>query len=429
MSYEDISNESEFTDAPSGRNQIIKVIGVGGGGNNAVNHMFEEGINDVSFVLINTDQQALESSRIPTKLLLGPGLGAGGSPTRGERFAEDSAERISQIFDDNTDMVFITAGMGGGTGTGAAPVVARIAKDKGILTVGIVTIPFLFEGNKRILTALKGAEEMKKNVDALLVINNERLTEIYKDFDIFKAFALADDTLLNAAKGITEIITLTGHINRDFQDVDSTLREGGTAIISSGLGEGENRVTKAINNALHTPLLKNTDITSSQKLLMVLYVSSDENNEFPMSEMQELNDFIAQIDQEVDVKWGLYKVPGLGEQVKITILASGFDVTIDTNPTDAPSKPKEKTPQISKEQEKQIANEYGTEIINNISRTGGPSVIVLDPSELDDENRISEIDSPTFTRSRNYGTPRRPQPRKPETDFDPNKSIDFSDLT
>ena len=428
MSFEDISNISDFTDESIGRNQIIKVIGVGGGGNNAVNHMFKEGINDVSFVLINTDNQALNSSAIPTKLLLGPGLGAGGSPPKAEKYAEENADKIAELFGDNTDMVFITAGMGGGTGTGAGPVVARIAKELGILTVGIVTIPFLFEGNKRILTALKGAEEMKKNVDALLVINNERLTEIYEKLDIFKAFEMADDTLLNAAKGITEIITLTGHINRDFQDVDSTLRDGGTAIISSGLGEGENRVTKAINNALHTPLLKNTDITSSKKLLMVLYVSSDEGSNFEMSEATELTDFIQQIDQEVDVKWGLYKVPGLGDKVKITLLASGFEVTIDQNPTTVVNKPvKDNT--ISRDEEKKIISEYGADKAGTIQRgTSFSSAIILDPNDYENEDVLESLDTPTFTRKR-PGMAQRQQPSRGQHDSDPGKSIDFSDMS
>ena len=254
-----ITTENDFIKTPC-PTQSIKVIGVGGGGNNAVEHMFRQGIRDVSFVLINTDRQVLDASNVPTKLVIGPGRGAGGKPEVAKKFAEENAEAIQDLFDDSTDMVFITAGMGGGTGTGAGPVVARMAKERNILTVGIVTIPFLFEGRKKVLKAIEGAEEMAKNVDALLVINNERLTEIYPDYEIINAFAKADDTLLHAAQGITEIITQRGIINRDFNDVDSTLREGGTAIISSGYGEGEHRVTKAIEDALHSPLLKNTDI-------------------------------------------------------------------------------------------------------------------------------------------------------------------------
>ena len=324
-----ITTENDFIKTPC-PTQSIKVIGVGGGGNNAVEHMFRQGIRDVSFVLINTDRQVLDASNVPTKLVIGPGRGAGGKPEVAKKFAEENAEAIQDLFDDSTDMVFITAGMGGGTGTGAGPVVARMAKERNILTVGIVTIPFLFEGRKKVLKAIEGAEEMAKNVDALLVINNERLTEIYPDYEIINAFAKADDTLLHAAQGITEIITQRGIINRDFNDVDSTLREGGTAIISSGYGEGEHRVTKAIEDALHSPLLKNTDIIGSKKMLMILYISDNPDEPFNMAEASELTDFVSSIDNEVDVMWGLYKAPDLGNKVKITILASGFNVTVDT---------------------------------------------------------------------------------------------------
>ncbi|MDE6397156.1 MAG: cell division protein FtsZ [Muribaculaceae bacterium] len=324
----------EFNAPAQGPAQSIKVIGVGGGGNNAVAHMFNRGIKDVSFVQINTDKQVLTDSSVPTRLVIGPGRGAGGNPERAKKYAEESADAISEIFDDQTDMVFITAGMGGGTGTGAGPVVARMAKERGILTVGIVTVPFLFEGKRKILKALEGADEMAKNVDSLLVINNERLTEIYQDLDIFKAFAKADDTLLKATQSITDIITIRGIINRDFNDVDTTLREGGTAIISTGYGEGPNRVTAAIEDALHSPLLKDTDIFGSKKLLMVLYVSDNpEEHPFNMDETRELTSFIAGIDNEVDIMWGLYQAPDLDDKVKITILASGFEVTVATDPT------------------------------------------------------------------------------------------------
>lgn len=310
--------------------QRIKVIGVGGGGNNAVIHMHRQGIQDVSFVLLNTDRQVLDAADVPTKVLIGPGRGAGGKPERARKYAEDSAAEIAQLFDDETDMVFITAGMGGGTGTGAGPVVARIAKERGILTVGIVTLPFMFEGERRVKTAIEGADEMARNVDSLLVINNQRLTEIYQNLDIFNAFAKADDTLLNAAQSITDIITNRGVINRDFNDVDTTLREGGTAIISTGYGEGPDRVTAAIQDALHSPLLKNTDIFGSRKLLMALYVSDDsENHPFNMEETRALDEFVHGIAADVDVMWGLYKQSGLDDKVRITILASGFEMEMD----------------------------------------------------------------------------------------------------
>ncbi|MDR0824781.1 MAG: cell division protein FtsZ, partial [Prevotella sp.] len=231
---------------PTKTQTIIKVIGVGGGGGNAVNHMYNEGIHDVSFALCNTDSQALCESPVETRVQLGEGLGAGNRPEVAKAAAEESKEDLKRLLSDGTKMVFITAGMGGGTGTGAAPIVARIAKDMGILTVGIVTIPFVFEGRSKIIQALKGVENMANSVDALLVINNERLRGIYADLTIPNAFAKADDTLTIAAKGIAEIITVHGHINLDFADVKTTLKDGGVAIMSSGYGEGDNRVEDAI---------------------------------------------------------------------------------------------------------------------------------------------------------------------------------------
>ena len=272
---------------------IIKAVGVGGGGNNAVNHMFKQDIPQVSYVNINTDRQALRNSLVPNKLQIGNGLGAGNKPEVARAFAEDSAEEIGRIFDDETKMVFITAGMGGGTGTGAAPVVARIAKERGLLTIGIVTIPFLFEGQAKIKKAIVGADEMAQYVDALLVINNERLTEIYGDFNFLNAFGKADDTLAIAARSISEIITSEGLINLDFNDVDSTLRNGGAAIISTGYGEGEGRVSAAINDALNSPLLKNRDILGSKKLLFNIFFNPDAEEEFLMSETAELTSFIS----------------------------------------------------------------------------------------------------------------------------------------
>ena len=237
MTIEDISQSSEFI-PQAVKSSIIKVIGVGGGGNNAVQHMFNQNIENVSFWVCNTDDQALKNSSVPNKLLIGEsGLGAGNVPSVARQAALDSEEKIADLFTDNTKMVFITAGMGGGTGTGAAPVVARIAREHGMLTIGIVTIPFLFEGQKKILKALEGAEEMSKYVDALLVINNERLTEIYPELNFINAFGKADDTLTIAARGISEMITNSNTvINIDFNDVDTTLRNGGAAVIRGRVG-------------------------------------------------------------------------------------------------------------------------------------------------------------------------------------------------
>mgnify|MGYP002724325490 FL=1 len=274
-------------------NSIIKVIGVGGGGGNAVNHMFKEGIHDVSFALCNTDNQALMSSPVPVKLQLGRkttgGLGAGNKPEVAKVAAEESSDSITELLSDGTRMVFITAGMGGGTGTGAAPVVAKIAKDMGILTVGIVTIPFVFEGSRKVIQALKGVEEISSNVDALLVINNERLREIYHDLTMLNAFARADDTLAIAAKSIAEIITIHGHVNLDFADVETTLKDGGVAIMSRGMGRGSERVSDAIEDAINSPLLNNNDVFSAKKIL--INISCSEEHPLMMEEMNALHDF------------------------------------------------------------------------------------------------------------------------------------------
>ena len=305
---------------------IIKVVGVGGGGNNAINHMYSQNISGVSFVVINTDRQALGNSPVPNRLLIGPnttfGLGAGNDPIKAKAAAEESADDIAALFDDETKMVFITAGMGGGTGTGAAPVVARIARDKGILTIGIVTIPFLFEGTKKILKALDGADEMQEYVDALLIINNERLTEIYPDLDFVNAFGKADDTLSIAARSISDLITTKGHINLDFNDVNTTLREGGVAIISSGYGEGEHRVTKAIEDALESPLLRNRDVYGSKRILMNFYFNPNSENPFRMAEVNEMRQFMTNFSPEVDVIWGATFDETLDNRIKITILAA-----------------------------------------------------------------------------------------------------------
>lgn len=329
----DISDVSSFANKTD--ESIIKVIGVGGGGCNAVNYMYQQNIPYVNFVVCNTDIQHLERiTNVPNKLVLGEsivhGLGAGNDPVVGRKCAESSEEQIRELFKDNTEMVFITAGMGGGTGTGAAPVVARIAKEMGILTIGIVTVPFLFEGDKKILKALEGADEMARHVDALLMINNQNLIELYKDFSFFTAFGKADETLANAARSISEIISEPCYINVDFQDVKTTLRDSGTAIISTAYGEGENRISKAIHEALHSPLLKKHDIFTSKRLLLKFMASKDAENPLRAEEIAEIYNFTAKLPPSIDVKWGIGDNPELGDKVKITVLASGFDVTIKT---------------------------------------------------------------------------------------------------
>ncbi len=311
---------------PQSTQTIIKVIGVGGGGGNAVNHMYREGIHDVSFALCNTDNQALKGSPIAMCVQLGrtitEGLGAGNKPDVARAAADESREDIKRLLSDGTRMAFITAGMGGGTGTGAAPVVAGIAKEMGILTVGIVTIPFKFEGRRKIIEALRGVERMARNVDALLVINNERLRDVYSDFTIPSAFAKADDTLAVAAKGISEIITMEGHINLDFADVRTTLKDGGIAIMSSGYGEGDNRIEDALQDALHSPLLNNNDVANAKKILYNISASS--LDPIKVEEMEAISDFMEQFDANLEVIWGISTDDSLGGKVKITLLATGF---------------------------------------------------------------------------------------------------------
>ena len=302
---------------PESENSIIKVVGVGGGGGNAVNHMYREGIHDVTFVLCNTDNQALNDSPVPVHLQLGKeGLGAGNRPEKARAAAEESLDDIKKMFNDGTRMAFITAGMGGGTGTGAAPVIARVSKEMGILTVGIVTIPFRFEGDRKIDQALDGVEEMNKHVDALLVINNERLREIYPELTVLDAFGKADDTLSVAAKSIAEIITVHGLINLD------------VAIMSTGYGEGEGRVRKAIEDALNSPLLNENDVFNSKKILLSISFagSKDGKDSLMMEEMNDVNEFMSKFGNDFEIKWGLATDPELGKKVKVTILATGFGI-------------------------------------------------------------------------------------------------------
>lgn len=306
---------------------IIKVIGVGGGGGNAVNHMYNQGFRDVSFVVCNTDNQALQHSPVPLKIQLGAGLGAGGNPEVAREAAEESIDRIKNVLKDNTKMVFITAGMGGGTGTGASPVVAQAAHELGILTVGIVTIPFAFEGSMKIRQALEGVAALSEHVDALLVINNEKLREIFADLELSNAFAKADDVLTNAARGIAEIITVPGYINTDFADVYTILSKGNVAIMNTGYASGEKRITKAIQDALNSPLLNTNDVSGASKVLLNLYCSSTKEHQIKMEEVKEINEFMSSIGDEIQVIWGAAFDDSLGENVKITLIATGYDVS------------------------------------------------------------------------------------------------------
>lgn len=305
---------------------IIKVIGVGGGGCNAVSNMYREGIANVTFAVCNTDSQSLQGSPVPVKIQLGEsGLGAGANPELGRREAENTIDQIRKLFDDNTKMCFITAGMGGGTGTGAAPVVAAMAKKCGVLTIGIVTIPFFFEKRNKIVKALKGVEAMRKNVDALLIVNNERICDIYSDAQITikDAFKAADRILGDATKSISELITLEGNINLDFRDVETTMRGGGGAIMAIGRASGERRVEKAIINALDSPLLYGSDITKAKNILFNIY-TSDKAPLF-VREMQEIDAFMYELDPNIDVIWGTSDDNTLGDDAKVIILATGLD--------------------------------------------------------------------------------------------------------
>ncbi len=312
------------TDAP----RIIKVIGVGGGGSNAVQNMYRKGIHNVSFAVCNTDLQAMQNSPIPKKVQLGleitEGLGAGNDPEVARKAAEESREEIEKLFNDGTKMAFITAGMGGGTGTGAAPVVAEIARNKGILTVGIVTIPFKFEMAGKIKQALRGVIEISKHVDALLVINNQRLIDMFPKISVSEGFKKVDEVLTTATKSIAEIITARGDINLDFRDVKKILKNGGVAIMSYGIESGEKRVERAFYKALHSPLLNNNDIHKSKKILFNIY--ENPNTPILVEEMGEVNTFMSQFTNEnIEVIWGYSKDNSLEDgQVKVTVLASGF---------------------------------------------------------------------------------------------------------
>ena len=307
---------------------IIKVIGVGGGGCNAVRNMYNEGVEGVTYAVCNTDSQSLSRSPVPVKIMLGEsGLGAGANPELGKKEAEANIDDIMKLLSDGTKMVFVTAGMGGGTGTGAAPVVAGVAKEMGLLTVGVVTIPFYFEKKRKIIKALKGVDELRKNVDALLIVNNERLCDVYADSELSvkEAFQRADNILMDAVKGISELITMPsdGGIKSDFRDVETTMRNGGGAIMAMGRASGDHRVQKAIVDALDSPLLYGNDIGKAKRILFNIYAS----DEYPIyvRELQEIDDFFDELDPNIDVIWGTATDDTLGEDAKVTILATGLE--------------------------------------------------------------------------------------------------------
>ncbi|MBQ4519374.1 MAG: cell division protein FtsZ [Bacteroidaceae bacterium] len=392
------------TESPS----IIKVIGVGGGGSNAVKNMYREGIHDVTFVLCNTDRQALASSDIPIKIQLGrettKGLGAGNDPEVARLAAEESIEDIKGLFRDDTQMVFITAGMGGGTGTGAAPVVARIAKEMDILTVGIVTIPFKFERQRKIVQALKGVEAIARHVDALLVINNERLLETYPNLPVKEGFRVVDETLTVATRSIAEIITGEGIINLDFRDVNKILKDGGVAIMADGIGSGEKRLEAAISDALNSPLLNDNDIYNSRKILFNIYQSP--KKPLIVEEFEELNKFMERFESsDIEVIWGVAEDDKLDEEVKITILASGFGMNNIPGMAEAIRERKQKESEVSEserirqeaEDREMVEKFYGKSKLNvkRIVRT-----FIMQEADLDNDTLISAIESsPAYRRT------------------------------
>ena len=397
---------------PDRQNSIIKVIGVGGGGGNAVNNMYNQGIHDVSFVVCNTDAQALKASPVPERLQLGSeGLGAGNRPEKARQAAEESIDDIKAMLSDGTKMDFITAGMGGGTGTGAAPVIAQVSKELGILTVGIVTIPFKFEGNKKIDQALDGVDEMAKHVDALLVINNERLRKVYPDLSLLNGFAKADDTLSVAAKSIAEIITVRGLMNLDFNDVRTVLKDGGVAIMSTGFGEGEGRVRKAIDDALNSPLLNDNDVYNSQKILLSIAFSSDNGTDgLAMEEMNEINNFMSRFGSNFELKWGIAIDNTLEKKVKITILATGFGLDDLEDVANYHSRLDKARAQeeAQKKAEQEEADAERSNRRDKYYRDNGdkltkarPHIYLFSQDDLDNEDVILEVESiPTFNRTK-----------------------------
>lgn len=408
MENEILEQEQTTINTNSGNNHneneknFIKVIGVGGGGGNAVNHMYEEGIRNVSFVVCNTDDQDLQRSAVPTKIHIGPettkGLGCGAHPEIGKAAAEESIEDIKKIFDDKTQMVFITAGMGGGTGTGAAPVIAGLAKQAGKLTVGIVTIPFKFEMGQKIKKALAGVNEMSKNVDALLVINNERLIDLYPDLTITSAFENADKILTESARGIADIITTTGRINVDFADVRTVLKDCGVAVMNSGEATGENRILDGIDKALDSPLLNNNDIRGAQRIL--LYVYSSQEHDITMAEVSRIDEFLNSIQRnpgEIEVIWGMGYDNSLNDAVRVTIIATGFglegltDDNEDTTLSDDQRREREFKRYYNTENDnrhKESVNERNVE--NLYSETEERTIVDLDGWDEDD------LDEPAY---------------------------------
>lgn len=392
-------------DNGSTQGNIILAMGVGGGGCNAVAYMSKQGVRGVDFVVLNTDKQALDPIDVQSRLLLGPqicgGLGAGGKPEIGRAAAEESVAEIEKFLTPNVRMVFVTAGMGGGTGTGAAPIVAGVAKKRDILTVGIVTIPFFFEGLTKIHDAIRGAATLQENVDALLVINNDRIATIYPDMAWDEAFSKADDVLTTAARTISDMVTTLSNINIDMRDVDTCLRNGRTALISVGYGEGEDRMNKAINAALHSPLLCDTNIMNARELLFAFYYSHD--HKLKVYESAAANHLVEEINKHVHIKYGWGFDDSLGEQIKFSILASGFDMAVDTNGHKISFIEGKDTPVSQEETDwKTIGEAYGFDKVDEIRRRQETqNYYILDASDLDNDTAIAQLEAtPAYKRDK-----------------------------
>lgn len=392
-------------DLPTEYPKIIKVIGVGGGGCNAVNHMYNEGINGVTFMVCNTDSKALKDSPVPDRLQLGEGLGAGNMPEEGRKAAEAHIEDIKQRLSDGTLMTFITAGMGGGTGTGAAPIIAKVAKEMDILTVGIVTIPYQWEGDKKIDQALDGVEEISKHVDALIVVKNDKLGEIYSEMGFEEAYDRADDIVLVAAKSISDIITMHGKINLDFNDVRTVLKDGGVAIMGTGYGSGEGRVSKAIQDAQTSPLLNNNDIFNAKKVAFCISYSSE--SQLMMNEMKEVEEFMSRFRRDIETKHGVERDEKLGDQVKITLLATGFgiqDIHMKEMDERLATHTEEELEKMAEEEERKRnrrARYYGQEINSNAPRTRRHHIYLFNTQDLDNDEIITAVENtPTYQRDR-----------------------------
>ena len=388
--------------------KIIKVIGIGGGGVNSVDYMYNAGIHGVNFAVCNTDAQSFEDVNVPVKVTLGSGLGAGGDPEKGKEEFEKSAAEVKKLLTDGTRMVFIASGMGGGTGSGAAPLLAKMAKSMGILTVGIVTIPFLYEKMPRIMQALDAVEELSRNVDALIVINNERLKAFYPESDLDEAFKKPNEVLAMAVKSIAEIITLRGKINRDFNDVTTTMKDSGVALVSYGFGSGENRLDDAIREALDSPLLNNTDIYNAKRLL--IYLTYKDKSKIKMEELNKsIDTFMNHFDPNIKMNWGHGIDESLeeGQEVKFTIIVTGFDI----NAIPEIEKRKDENELLKLQQQYELqqkniarAKRYYGDNFNmsvKVNRVSQASIVILTPDEMDDDAFINFLEkNPTYNRSK-----------------------------